>query len=139
MLGHLLLITTDLKGSQIMDEMETRLRAAADNCIKFYAAWRTSQKDGKAREEMMEAVHELRKVAARLEIEMAISERDEMSSRPIAIPPHRASRKRPGQDDDNGNDGNGNRLEQPPQQHAAGPRPGGHGGHRRRPGGHQEG
>jgi hypothetical protein len=95
-----------------MDEIEKRLREATDNTVKFYSAWRTQQKDGKAREELMEAVHELRKIAARLEIEIAVSERNEMSAKPIPIPPHRASRKRPGEGheggDDEGNDNGGN-------------------------------
>lgn len=79
-----------------MDEIEKRLREGADNCIKFYEAWRANEKDSKGREALLEAVHELRKVAARMEIEMAISERNEMAARPIPIPPHRASRKRHG-------------------------------------------
>jgi len=46
------------------------------------------------RESLLEAVHELRKVAARMEIEIAVSERDQMTQKPIPIPPHRSSRKR---------------------------------------------
>ena len=91
-----------------MDDIEKRLKESSDNCVKHYEAWRKDQKDRKSREDLMEAVHELRKVAARLEIEMAISERDEMASRPIPIPPHRSSRKRPQGDDQN--DGNGNSV-----------------------------
>jgi len=103
-----------------MDEIEKRLREGADNCIKFYEGWRSNEKDSRAREQLLEAVHELRKVAARMEIEMAISERDEMAARPIPIPPHRASHKRHGGGmDDDSNDNAGNR-EQP-----SGPPPGG--------------
>lgn len=79
-----------------MDEIEQRLRKAADTCIGSYDAWRKNQKDGSARESLMESVHELRKIAARLEIEIAISERDEMAARPIPIPPHRSAGRRPG-------------------------------------------
>lgn len=124
-----------------MDEIETRLRAATDNTVKFYQAWRTQQKDGKAREELMEAVHELRKVAARLEIEIAVSERDEMAAKPIPIPPHRAARKRPGEGNDMGDEGEDrgpsfNRQEGP-RESGGGNRPhgGGHQGPRRRLGG----
>lgn len=127
-----------------MDDLEKRLRDATDGCIKVYEAWRKNQKDGPAREQLMEAVHELRKVAARLEIDMAISERDEMAARPIPIPPHRASRKRPGEqgggDDDNNNAGN--RADPPQPQHNNGPRAHGGGGYRGRRtggGGHQQG
>lgn len=75
-----------------MDEIEKRLREAADACITSYDAWRKNQKEGGTREALMEAMHELRKIAARLEIEIAVSERDEMTSKPIPIPPHRSSR-----------------------------------------------
>lgn len=81
-----------------MDEIEKRLSEASEACIKSYAAWRKDPKEGTNREVLMEAVHELRKVAARLEIEIAISERDEMAARPIPIPPHRSSRRGGGND-----------------------------------------
>jgi hypothetical protein len=77
-----------------MDEIEKRLREAADNCIKFYTAWQKDKKVGNDRDNLMEAIHELRKVAARLEIDIAISERTEMASRPLPIPPHRSSSRR---------------------------------------------
>jgi hypothetical protein len=77
-----------------MEETQTRLKSAAEACITAYDVWGNSKKNAEARERLQEAVHELRKVAARLEIEMASSERDEMTQRPIAVPPHRASRPR---------------------------------------------
>lgn len=76
------------------DETDKRLRETADECIKAYEAWMKSKKDFGARENLMEALHELRKVASRLEIEVAVSERDEMTQRPIPIPPHRAAQGR---------------------------------------------
>ncbi len=82
-----------------MDEIEQRLKETTANCIKSYEAWRGNQKSEEAREELAEAIHELRKVASRLEIEIAVSEREQMASRPIAIPPHRSSRKGHGGDD----------------------------------------
>lgn len=75
-----------------MDEIDNRLRETADRCIKAYDKWNVSKKDSASREELMEAVHELRKVASRVEVEVAISERDEMAQRPLPIPPHRAAR-----------------------------------------------
>lgn len=86
-----------------MEETQQRLKESADACIKAYDVWGSSKKNAEAREALQEAVHELRKVAARLEIEMASSERDEMTQRPISIPPHRASRGR-------GNENSGNEL-----------------------------
>lgn len=77
-----------------MEETQQRLKDAAEACIKAYDVWGGSKKNAEARERLQEAVHELRKVAARLEIEMASSERDEMTQRPLAVPPHRASRPR---------------------------------------------
>ena len=88
-----------------MEDIQQRLRATADACITSYDAWSKNKKEGGVRETLMEAVHELRKVAARLEIEIAVNERDEMASRPIPIPPHRASRK-PGGDVPDDNIGN---------------------------------
>lgn len=79
-----------------MDETDKRLRDAADSCVKAYEAWAKARKDIGARETLQETVHELRKVAARVEIEVAASERDEMTQRQIPIPPHRASRRQGG-------------------------------------------
>ncbi|MCB9996452.1 MAG: hypothetical protein H6869_08470 [Rhodospirillales bacterium] len=94
-----------------MDEnnIEDRLKEATSNCLSSHGEWDKNKKDSKARETLMEAVHELRKVAARLEIEIAISERDEMASKPIPIPPHRSNkRKMENNVDDNvGNQGDG--------------------------------
>ena len=98
-----------------MDDIEKRLREVADNCVNAYLQWNTAKKDAESREVLQDAIHELRKVSARLEIEIAVSERDEMAMRPIPIPPHRATRKRQNEDDDNGDnagnssDGNGDR------------------------------
>ena len=96
-----------------MEEIDKRLRETTDVCLTTHAAWTVNKKDGVARENLQEAVHELRKVAARLEIEMAISERDEMAAKPLPIPPHRSSKRRPGefqdfgQDDDSAGNGPG--------------------------------
>src|SRR5690606_14955062 len=70
-----------------------RLKETTADCIKCYEAWQGNKKDEEARENLGEAIHELRKVASRLEIEIAVSEREQMASKPIAIPPHRSSRK----------------------------------------------
>lgn len=80
-----------------MSEIKKRLQESGENCFKCYDAWTKDPKDQAAREALQDAVHELRKVASRLEIEIAVSERDEMASKPIPIPPHRASRKKSGE------------------------------------------
>lgn len=115
-----------------MDEIEKRLRDAADNCIKHYTAWHKDKKAGAERDSLMEAIHELRKVAARLEIDIAVSDRSEMASRPLPIPPHRSSSRRPqtGPADDSGGDDDsfGNHGPDdsgpPPQQRSTGMRRG---------------
>lgn len=83
-----------------MEETAQRLRNAADSCIKAYEQWSSGRKNLEAREALQEAVHELRRVNARLEIEVAASERDEMTQRQIPIPPHRSARRRPGEGGD---------------------------------------
>lgn len=77
-----------------MDEIEQRLRESAEICFKSYEAWRANENDSVTREALQDAMHELRKVASRVEIELAISERKEMTQRPIPIPPHRDARGR---------------------------------------------
>ena len=95
-------------------EIKERLKTTSEVCLKCYEAWDGNDKDGKAREALQEAIHELRKVASRLEIDLAISERDQMAQKPIPIPPHRDSRGgknrggggRGGNDDYDDNSGN---------------------------------
>lgn len=133
-----------------MDEIETRLKEAAEDCIKAYESWSTQKKNPEARERLQEATHELRKVAARLEIEIAVSERDDMAQRPIPIPPHRSSNRRPGaggglpdfikdgnsinDDDSSGNSSEPSGNNDRPQQHrSTQPRQGTGGGFQRRP------
>jgi hypothetical protein len=89
-----------------MDEIETRLRDVSDACVKAYLNWQGKKRDPESREALQDTIHELRKVSARLEIEIAVSERDEMASRPIPIPPHRATRKGAQGDDEGDNAGN---------------------------------
>ena len=84
-----------------MDDISKRLRDAADNCIKSYEAWAQGKKDIGARESLQESVHELRKVSARLEIEVAASEREDITQRHIPIPSHRAARHRHGESSGN--------------------------------------
>lgn len=76
-----------------MEEIEQRLKDTTAVCIASYEAWNKDKKNEEARENLAEAIHELRKVSSRLEIEMAASEREQITGRPISIPPHRSQRK----------------------------------------------
>jgi len=98
-----------------MSEIKDRLKETVEACLKNYEAWEAKKKDSGARENLQEAIHEIRKVASRLEIEIAISERDNMSDKPLPIPPHRSSSKAksavesilPDEGNTEGNSGNG--------------------------------
>ena len=76
-----------------MDEIKQRIKDAADNCLKAYEAWRGKSSDHALREALMEAVHEWRKVGARMEIELAVADRQQNPNDPIPIPSHRAARR----------------------------------------------
>jgi hypothetical protein len=76
-----------------MDEIEKRLRETTDACITSFEAWIKNNKNLESREALMESMHEVRKVISRVEIEIAISERDRLGARPLPIPPHRSSRR----------------------------------------------
>ena len=76
-----------------MDEIQTRLQETSQNCLNAYTEWESKKKDRKAQEELSSAIHELRKVSSRLEIELAVSERDQATSKPLPIPSHRANSK----------------------------------------------
>lgn len=76
------------------DEIKQRLQDSTEKCMKAYEAWNGNKKDADKREALQEAVHELRKVASRLEIEVAVSERGDGSQKPIPIPHHRDARGR---------------------------------------------
>lgn len=86
-----------------MSEIQARLAETSQQCLKAYEQWRSDEKNDKSQEELQSAIHELRKVASRLEIELAISERDNNAQKKLPIPPHRANRKKhnPNQGDDN--------------------------------------
>jgi hypothetical protein len=133
-----------------MDDIEKRLRETSDECVKAFSAWKGDQKNAPVRETLHDAIHELRKVASRLEIELAISERDQQSLKPMAIPPHRDSQGRSHESDhdmpdfddmDSGNNGNrpqggGGRMQQQRRPGGGGPRRHqmqGQGGGNRRP------
>ncbi|MGH1455633.1 MAG: hypothetical protein ACRBDI_02535 [Alphaproteobacteria bacterium] len=76
-----------------MEDIQTRLQETSQNCLKAFAEWDGKKKDRKAQEDLHAAIHELRKVSSRLEIELAVSERDQVTSKPLPIPAHRSNSK----------------------------------------------
>lgn len=86
------------------DDIANRLEETTKACLAAYKNWDSKKNDTAALEQLQEATHELRKVASRLEIEMAISERSDLADRPLPIPPHKSSRK--GRGNNNGGDDN---------------------------------
>lgn len=87
------------------EDIKTRLQDSAAECLKSYEVWSESKKDSSARETLHAAVHELRKVASRLEIELAVSDRDQNTQKKIPIPTHRDSGRRHHNKDENISDG----------------------------------
>jgi hypothetical protein len=78
-----------------MDDIKQRLQDSTEACLKSYEAW-DDKKSTESRETLQDSIHELRKVASRLEIEIAISERENMSAKPLPIPSHRSNSKHKG-------------------------------------------
>jgi transposase-like protein len=75
-----------------LDAVEARLRETARGCLAAYRGWRQAPGETSI-QTLSDAVHELRKALARVEIDMSASRRDEQAIRPIPIPAHRASRR----------------------------------------------
>jgi len=67
-----------------------RLQECAAACLSSLDAWKNNQKDTEARETLMESVHELRKVASRIEIDIAMFERVNTNAKRIPIPEHKS-------------------------------------------------
>lgn len=76
-----------------MDDIIQRLKDASETCVKTYEAWDKAKTDVALRETLQESLHELRKSTARLEIEIAVSERKEAPQKSLPIPPHRAAQR----------------------------------------------
>lgn len=67
-----------------------RLQEAAAKCLSSLNAWNDDLKNTDARETLLEAVHELRKVTSRLEIDIALSDRKVVNAKPIPVPEHKS-------------------------------------------------
>ncbi|TWB40570.1 hypothetical protein [Nitrospirillum pindoramense] len=70
---------------------DQRMTAAAQRSAEAYTAWKANPEGGM--QGLTDALHELRKVIARMEIEMSASRKEEHAARPIPIPYHRAQRR----------------------------------------------
>ncbi len=79
----------------VKDDIKTRLQETSKNCLAAFLVWDEKKKDKPAQEELHAAIHELRKVSSRLEIELAISEREQSTAKPLPIPSHRSHNKGP--------------------------------------------
>jgi transposase-like protein len=77
-----------------VDEVEGRLRETARTCLAAYRGWRQTPGENSI-QTLADAVHELRKALARIEIDMSASRKEEQAIRPIPIPSHRAARRVP--------------------------------------------
>lgn len=84
--------------------IDNRLRDTSAACLEAFAAWDKNRKDKPASKALHAAVHELRKVASRLEIELAASERDNGSQKPIKPPTHKTALDQNGEKASNGDD-----------------------------------
>ena len=67
-----------------------RLQEAAAKCLSSLDTWNKDLKNESAREGLLEAVHELRKVTSRLEIDIAMNDRKAMNAKPMPIPEHKS-------------------------------------------------
>jgi hypothetical protein len=72
------------------EDVQSRLKQTSDRCVACYKAW-TSGNEGEG--DLNNALHELRRVLARIEIEVAASHADEGAQRAIPIPMHRAHQR----------------------------------------------
>lgn len=70
--------------------VEQRLQETAAVCLSSLTAWQKNLKCEDAREKLLEAVHDLRKVCARLEVDIAMNDRTATNSKPIPIPEHKS-------------------------------------------------
>ena len=78
-----------------MDDIKQRLEETSKSCLESFQAW-DANKETQTRENLQESIHELRKVASRLEIEITLSERQNTSAKQIPIPSHRSNSKSKG-------------------------------------------
>lgn len=69
--------------------VELRLQESAAKCLSCLDNWKKVGSD-EDREALMDAVHELRRVTSRIEIDIAMAERVNNNAKPIPIPEHKS-------------------------------------------------
>lgn len=74
------------------DTIEQRIEDTSKACLACYTSWSADKKNAPAAEALAASVHELRKVASRLEIELAANDRDSGVRKPIEPPAHKTSK-----------------------------------------------
>lgn len=67
-----------------------RLQETAAKCLSSLDAWNKDLNNFEARENLLEAVHELRKVTSRLEIDIAMNDQRAANAKTIPIPEHKS-------------------------------------------------
>lgn len=80
--------------SEDKQKTDDRLKEGFASLDKTYSAWIGQKANKSARDELQHDLQEMRRVLARIEIELARSETSERSSRPVPIPEHRSSHKK---------------------------------------------
>lgn len=77
-------------GLEPIDETEARLRKAARALLKHYRDWRgSSDQPVENRAKLGTALHDLRKVMARIDMDISIEASRENAQKPIPLPRHR--------------------------------------------------
>lgn len=74
-----------------------RLQETAAKCLSSLDTWNKDLKNTEAREDLLEAVHELRKVTSRLEIDIAMNDRKAVNAKPIPVPEHKSKSEKKNQ------------------------------------------
>lgn len=77
------------KDQELESKTESRFETTFKSCFEAYNAWSEDQLNREKRNGLVEAIHDIRRVIARLEIEIAMSESKERASNPIPIPTHK--------------------------------------------------
>lgn len=71
-----------------------RLQEAAAKCLSSLDAWNKDLNNETARDTLLESVHELRKVTSRLEIDIAMNDRQVTNAKPLPLPEHKSKMER---------------------------------------------
>ncbi len=77
-------------GPEPINEIEERLRGATGDCLSAYRQWLVAE-DSDAEEALSESLHSLRKVLARIDIDLSAKRSTVAVLKPIPIPQHRAA------------------------------------------------